>query len=264
MLQQRNQYPMNQNQQYKVNKIMEGLRRHDLKDMVDPRFTVDQYQSKMGNDSDIIVLRFRAKNKEPAIDLMEFIERGYPFVLDADRSSGEERDGYYSIFVELERTANAPKQVESLINGISQLCDQTMWRFRWYKDTHSFDFSVDSFMENVPLTPEEYETRMHTSEELEVSEFFDQGAIDSISVNEHKKITFTKPFAESLSAKFVAIGEYELLKNALKGPLQLDESSRNQIMYLNKYLGNYDINKIEGHFLIRNGEKAVILAKENW
>ena len=28
--------------------------------------------------------------------------------------------------------------------------------------------------------------------------------------------------------------------------------------------GNYDINKIEGHFLIRNGDKAVILQKSIW
>jgi hypothetical protein len=36
------------------------------------------------------------------------------------------------------------------------------------------------------------------------------------------------------------------------------------MLYLNKYLGNYDINKIEDHFLIRNGERAVILAKTSW
>ena len=35
-------------------------------------------------------------------------------------------------------------------------------------------------------------------------------------------------------------------------------------MYLNKYLGNYDINKIENHFLIRNGDRAIILSKEIW
>jgi hypothetical protein len=245
-------------------KLMEGLRRADLKDMVDNLFTVDQFQSKMGDDKNTIVLRFRAANKEPAVDLMEFIEKGYNFVLDADTSSGEERDGKYSVFVEVERTKHAPAQIKELMNGLSQLCDCTDWRFRWYKDIGGHDFSEDAIAKIVPLTPEDYEKSIEGQEAQEVAEFFDQGAIDSIEVDENKTITFTKPYASPLTAKIIAVGEYNTLKDALKGALQLDESSRGQVMYLNKYLGNYDINKIEDHFLIRNGERAVILAKTSW
>jgi hypothetical protein len=234
--------------QSKDSKVMEGLRRADLKDMVDNLFTVDQFKSKMGDDKDIVTLRFRAANKEPAIDLMEFIERGFDFVLDADMSSGEERDGYYSIFVELERTKHAPSQIKELINGISQLCDCTTWRFRWYKDVGGHDFSEEAIRDVVPLDPEEYAKSIEGEDAGEIAEFFDQGAIDSIEVDEDKNITFTKPFAGPLTAKFIAIGEYNTLKNALRGALQLDESSRGQVTYLNKYLGNYDINKIENHF----------------
>ena len=70
-------------------KLFEGLRAGDLKDMVSNRVTIDQYKSKMGEDKSIVVLAFKVKDKFPAIDLMEFIEKGYNFVLDADMSSGE-------------------------------------------------------------------------------------------------------------------------------------------------------------------------------
>ena len=243
---------------------MEGLRRADLKDMVDNLFTIDQYASKMGDDKNTIVLRFRAADKEPAIDLMEFIERGFNFVLDADVSSGEERDGQYSIFVELERTTHAPGQIKELINGISQLCDCSSWRFRWYRDIKGYDFSEDAIKECVPLTSEEYAKSVEGQDAGEISEFFDQGALDSVEVDENKIVTFKKPYAGNLTAKVIAIGEYNTLKGALKGALQLDESSRGQVLFLNKYLGNYDINKIEGHFLIRNGDRAIILSKTNW
>jgi hypothetical protein len=232
--------------------------------MVDNLFTVDQFQSKMGDDKDIITLRFRAASKEPSIDLMEFLERGYEFILDADTSSGEERDGGYSVFVELERTKHAPAQIKDIINGISQLCDCTDWRFRWYKDIKGYDFSEENIIECVPLTPEEYERSIEGEDAGEVADFFDQGAIDSVEVDENKNVTFTKPYAQPLTAKVIAIGEYNTLKNALRGALQLDESSRGQVSYLNKYLGNYDINKIENHFLIRNGDRAIILAKATW
>lgn len=62
----------------------------------------------MGKDEDVVVISFKVKDKFPAIDLMEFIEKGYTFVLDADMSSGEERDGTYSVFVELERSKDVP------------------------------------------------------------------------------------------------------------------------------------------------------------
>ena len=243
---------------------MEGLRASDLKDTIEPLFTIDQYGSKMGDDKDIIVLRFRATDKEPAIDLMEFIEKGYDFVLDADVSSGEETDGKYSIFVELERTKKAPAQLKDLMGGISRLCSCDDWRFRWYKDVAGHDFTEENIEQFIPVTPEDYELRMNDSKASAVEEFFDQGAIDSVTVDENNNITFTKPYAEPLTAKFITLGTYDVIKEALEGAIQLDESSRGQVLVLNKYLGNYDINKIEGHFLIRNGDRAVILAKENW
>lgn len=254
---------MNQNPQSKVSNLTEGLRRGDLKDMIMHTFTVDQYQSKMGLDRNIIVLRFRAADKEPAIDLMEFIERSYDFVLDADKSSGEEKDGNYSVFVELERTEESPAQIKRLLSDISQLCAVKDWRFLWYKDSTGHYFDEELFADVVPLSGEEYDLRVKTSDISEVVKFFNQGALDEIVV-EGNNITFNKSFANPLSVKLVALGDYDVLKCALEGPLQLDESSRGQVLFLNKYLGNYDINKIEGHFLVRNGQKAAILSKQSW
>ena len=256
---------MNQFQnQYKVNNLLEGLRRADLKNVIHNIFSIDQYQSKMGDDKNTIVLSFRADDKEPAIDLMEFIEKGYSFVLDADISSGEERDGKYSIFVELDRTENAPSQVKELLNGISQLCDCKNWRFRWYKDKIGHEFDEEIFANTVPLTPEDYELRIKGTKEENITDFFDQSAFESIKLDNDQNISFTKSFSGPITAKLIAIGEYNILKNVLQGGLQLDESSRSQVSFLNKFLGNYDINKIENHFLIRNGNKAIILAKNNW
>jgi len=53
----------------------------------------------MGEDRDIVVLGFHVRDKNPAADLMEFIERGYTYILDADMSTGEESDGQYQVFV---------------------------------------------------------------------------------------------------------------------------------------------------------------------
>jgi hypothetical protein len=95
--------------------LCEGLRANDLKGFVREVFTLDQYRSKMGEDQDVIVVGFTVNEKEPAADLMEFIEKGYPFVLDADVSSGEERDGKYQVFVEIERNKQFPSNKQNVM-----------------------------------------------------------------------------------------------------------------------------------------------------
>jgi hypothetical protein len=243
--------------------LNEGLHTGDLKEFVSDLFTVDQYKSKMGNDSDIVVLGFRVKEKHPAMDLVEFIEKGYPYVLDADMSAGEEHDGQYQVFVEIERNPALKRNLRNLLDGISKLTTVEDWKFRYQKAPHSVEFNEQSVMENIPLTPLDYENRIMEIKNGDVQEFFDQGAVD-VALESDNTLTFKKPYAGDITAKFISIGEYEDVKNTIPGALSLDESSQSQVNFLNKYLGNYDINKVGDKFLIRNGHKAVVIQKDRW
>lgn len=256
--------PKQHHQQHLQPKLFEGLRTGDLKGMVSHRFSVDQYKSKMGNDDTIVVISFKVKDKFPAIDLMEFIEKGYPFVLDADMSTGEEKDGDYAVFVELERKESVGKEMADLLRGISQLCDITEWRFKYFRDTISHDFTKEAFETVVPFTKEAYQARVATQKVTDVKAVLDQGPAEVASVDESNNITFTKPYAGALIAKLEAVGDYATLSESLKGGLQLDESSNGQTLFLEKYLGNYSIHKINNKFLIKNGNNAVIISKAGW
>ena len=90
---------MHRHSQLLKRKLSEGLRSGDLSQLVSDKITIDQYKSKMGRDEDVAVIAFRVEDKFPAIDLMEFIEKGYPDILDADMSAGEESTGDYAVFV---------------------------------------------------------------------------------------------------------------------------------------------------------------------
>jgi hypothetical protein len=245
------------------NILTEGLRYGDLKELVSDIFTVDQYRSKMGEDADIVVLGFRVKEKYPATDLMEFIEKGYPFILDADMSAGEEHDGQYQVFVEMERTPELPYQMKDLLSGVSHLCGFRDWRFRYQKNPNSVEFNEEAVLENIPTTPAEYAAKITEIKSIDVKGFFDQGAVD-VELAENNTITFSRPYAGPIQAKFIAIGEYDDVKNTVPGRLSLDESSQSQVLFLNKYIGNYDINKIGNKFLIRNGKQAVVIEKDRW
>lgn len=244
--------------------LNEGLHAKDLKDYVYDVFTIDRFKSKMGEDKDIVVLGFKVKDKYPAIDLMEFIEKGYRFILDADISPGEEADGDYAIFVEIERTRNLPGQLRELISGISQLTDNYDWKFRYQKSSGLIPFSEEKINEHVPTSPEHYEKKILEIKNNEIGKFFNQGAIDSVTLESDMTMTFQKPFFGNLKMRFVNLGRYDDLKDTLPGALSLDENGQSQVYFLQKYLGNYDIDKIGDKFLIRNGNKAVVVQKESW
>ncbi len=243
--------------------LTEGLRFGDLSDYVSELFTVDQFRSKMGEDRDIVVLGFRVKEKYPAIDLMEFIEKGYNFILDADVSAGEENDGQYHVFVEIERTPALKEQLVELLGGISQVTNYYDWKFRYQTAPSSVEFNEDTVSKHIPMTTEAYDQKVLEIKNQDIKEFFDQGAVD-VSVDEANNIKFKKPFANDIEGKFIAIGDYENVKNILPGAIDLSESSQSQVFFLNKFLGNYDSNKIGNKFLIRNKNQAIIIEKDRW
>ena len=114
-----------------------GLLKNDLAHLIDKVVEIDSINLKMGEDSDIVTLAFSVHGNEPAKDLENFIEKGYPFVLDADVTSGEQTDGTYKVFVEMERNKDIPTNILEIADGVSKLADIEGMRFRYYKNFKS-------------------------------------------------------------------------------------------------------------------------------
>lgn len=138
--------------------LLEGLEFGDLARLIHPELHIDEFKSKMGDDSDIIVLSFLVGGKEPAVDLMNFIERGYDWVLDADVSSGELDNGEYLVFVELSRDADAVENIIGLVDDVLNLANQNLadWSFQYRKDPKKYAITADNIKSNVPLSDKVY------------------------------------------------------------------------------------------------------------
>lgn len=243
--------------------LKEGLRSGDLKDMIAHRFTIDQYKSKMGLDDDIMVLAFKIKEKYPAIDAMEFCEKSFEYILDADISTGEEEDGHYRLFIELDRSPKAVDQIEEILKGLEKLCGCDSWRFKYFKDVDSHEFSKEAITDFVPLTPDDYKEKVEENKMTEVSEILGQNVAEVESISESNIITMRKPYAGNLELQLHARGSYdEVIKN-IPGGVQLDESSNGEILFLEKYLGINGIHKINGMFIIPKGDQVLVVSKGN-
>ena len=142
-----------------MRKLFEGLESGDLKRLIHTELHIDEFRSKLGDDSDVIVLSFKVDSKEPATDLVSFIEKGYEWVLDADVSSGELEDGSYIVFVELDRNNQAATNIMQLMDELMNLTTQTTdeWRVRYYKARKEQQLSLEALESLIPTTPEAYE-----------------------------------------------------------------------------------------------------------
>ena len=151
------------NKTYNPSPLLEGLQYRDLEGMMKPTIHVDEFSGKMGDDEDIIVLSFFVRDKQAAKDLVAWFEKGYDFVLDADRSPGEIKPSRYLVYVEMRRRSAAPQYVVELIDDLATLTehDSKDWTMRY--DGKIMPFSEEAFAKTVPLTPDDYR-RTHESD----------------------------------------------------------------------------------------------------
>jgi len=139
--------------------LLEGLGYKDLEGMLKPTIHVDEFDSKMGDNDDIIVVSFFARDKAAAKDLMNWFEKGYDFVLDADQSPGEIKPNRYLVYVEMRRRRAAPEQIAELLEDLGTLTefDPEEWTMVYREKSH--DWSPELFARLVPLSPREYRER---------------------------------------------------------------------------------------------------------
>jgi hypothetical protein len=146
--------------------LKETLDYKDLEEMLKPTIHVDEFSSKMGDDEDVVVISFFVRDKQAANDLVQWFEKGYDFILDADQSPGEIKPNRYLVYVEIRRRNAVPQQIAQLLQDLETLTefDINDWSMV-YKD-RTYQFDQETFKKLVPLSPRDYRER----ENLELNE----------------------------------------------------------------------------------------------
>lgn len=235
-----------------------SLREGDLKDMVHDIFEIDSYASKMGADKDIVTISFSLKEKAPADDLMEFLEKGYGFILDADATSGEQSDGTYKVFVELERDRHAHENILEIVDGVKKLSNIDRLKFRYYKSFRSRPVDQAALEEVVPTDPDSYGIKVNEANLDNYKNFFNRSYVDDISLVENK-LTIKKIYADPLAFEFVDFGDYKTIQSRLNENLNVNDFA--EIIFLCKYIGDYNINKYGDKIVLENEDNALVLKR---
>ncbi len=130
-----------------------------MEGLLKPTIHVDEFSSKMGDDDDIIVISFFVRDPQAAKDLMMWFEKGYDFVIDADKSPGEIKPNRYLVYVEIRRRSTAGGHVETLLNDLNTLTEFEVNDWSMHYKGKDVPFSRDIFDSMVPLSPKEYRNR---------------------------------------------------------------------------------------------------------
>jgi hypothetical protein len=237
--------------------LSEGLRPLDLSEMVLDTLSIDTFRSKMGEDRDVCVLSLKIKDRDPAKDLMEFIEKTFDYVLDADVSSGEDNKGQYSVFVELSRTPQLAEQIKDITYGIRRLTGIEEFKFKYHKDDSVVAVTEDNLKSKIPLSAADYDSYLNKTQVESIKRFFNKTLMDDLTL-ENSIITIHKPFDQKIQMRWLNEDDPQAV---VEGAMSVDTDATAEIFWLTKVLGDYDISKFGDKFLFTNGGEAILLQR---
>lgn len=235
-----------------------NLRTGDLRGLVDKIIEIDSYRSKMGSDEEIITIAFSVKTLDSANDLVSFLESGYPFVLDADATSGEQSDGLYRVFVEIERQRKAVEQILELSDGVLKLASLEKLKFRYYKNFRSLDLTNENLSELLPVKPDDYKTQISNKFLENYKNFFEKSYVDDV-VMENDILTIKKIYADPVRFRFIKSGPVVETIDSLKESFNVNDFA--EIIFLSKYIGDYNITKYGNKFVFENEGYGVVVER---
>ena len=173
--------------------LNEGLDYHDLEGQMIPTVTVDEYAAHMGNDSEIVTLAFTIKSEAAGNDLVDWFERGYDFVLDAQVSEGEVKPGQFLVFVEMNRRSSVPKRIIELLDDLETLTAISVkdWTIIVDEEEHSPEEEV--LKQVITISPHDYREEVEVEEE-ELNEMRERAGLEVKVIHADKQDAEIKAF----------------------------------------------------------------------
>lgn len=230
---------------------MKSIKNLEMQNHISELITIDNFQAKLGKDEDVSVIKFQTDNKSVAEDLVNFIETGCKFVLDADNSPAKNNEFRYDVFVELERNDSLPNQIMELVRDVEQVSGMLPWRFTFHKKDEQYSLSEENLTSIIPTSPSQYTLLTDEKIEEDIKAFFESAPIVHKRLK-GKNLILKKAFTNH---EFII----EAFNRDVQGTYKIDRESSEQSSYLNHWLGGgYSVVKVDDLFKITKGTKSVL------
>ncbi len=136
-----------------------GLRHEELKGMILPLVSVDEFEPKSGTVEEVIVVAFFANDELPAYDLDDFIDKSVVEFLDSEVSPNPNEDGQYLVFVEFKRQPNFWMKFYNLVEDVENVTGKQDWQVQPYLVPQLFELHDVALHDYVITREEDYVPR---------------------------------------------------------------------------------------------------------
>ena len=242
-------------------KLNEGLKVGDLRDLVDPVLSIDEFESKIDPDAIVVALVTLSTIDNVAQDLSEFIETGKNDVLDTDVSPGPNENGNYVLFVEFPRDEKFPENLIEVLKSLHSLTLNDQWKYTFLGGNGTKrDLTMDNLRNDINLEDEDH--REEAEPINENMDFFRNSILDNVKFTADNLICLQKNNLIEVKQN-IAFGNPTMILNALNlhhVPMQLDDTSLRECRNLRHMLGeNWDVTKLNGYFVLANSDDNRIM-----
>lgn len=232
--------------------LNENLERNDLKDLVGSLFFVDRHVSKMGADSDVCVLTFKTKNKGSAQDIVDFLEKSFTWIMDADISSGADEHQKWSVFVEIARNNKLHKHIQEVIAELENLTDKMSWHFKYKKDPRTHRLLPEN-LTMIPDSSQAYIQSLQRNVLENVKQFFEPCNIHHIEMDTDGSVRLRQQITEWTTGTEIG---FKIIKQSDRTPCMLSPDLKCRT--IGSILGgNFVVESDNDKFYIYNGSSTL-------
>ena len=221
--------------------IIEGLKENDLENLVLNIISIDEYESKI--DDTAIVIGFYISYKDPAKDLNKFIQKTNIDIIDTDVSPAPTEDGYYIVFVEVERDNDLYDNIISLANNINNLADISDWKFKTFGIEKVFELTKENLEKYVPISLHDDDNDNIKDDENNIEEslfnFFKESILDDLYIENNQLLMIKN--GKKLFLEYIDYGNSEELRynnNLINEAIVYDFASYSETSLINYFIGN--------------------------
>ena len=240
-----------------------SLKNGDLFGTILPDVSIDEFEPKAGNDSNVIVVAFYINDKDPAEDLNTFIQRGYIDTLDVEVSPSTDEDGHYLVFVEMSRDDTFPNKFQALIKDVENLTGNMKWKIRtYYSDDRTFSFNDPELFNYIIVDPDQYvskdEFKMKDMKES-IEKFFKESMMTNLTIIDSNVII--EGNGRKIIAEVIDVGDYDIVigRNFLSESAFGVGQNPFEAQVLMSILGNCQILPLGKYLCVNRDDKVMLL-----
>lgn len=107
-----------------------ALRERDLEHSMLKKISIDEFEPKTGKENDVAVIGFYVNSSDAGTDLYNFVSNSVIENRDVELSPNADEDGYYMVFVEVERQEGLMNTINELVEEVERLAGKLNWQVK--------------------------------------------------------------------------------------------------------------------------------------